>query len=464
MTIYSSKTDQLREVDVIPTDNWGGSGLLGVSIRFCSFYGVYENIYRILKVHKNSPAYEAKLQESNDYIVGTPDVLFNDTEDFTKLLQSNLGKQITIYVYNSQSESIRESLLTPREDWGGDGLIGCEMGMGLLHRIPSQKSTKNNPISENPISENNQPQQDYKQKLNELEQKFNDLHIKSPSSQNQSSEQPSPSNQVPPPSDQPSFLMPQPIPSNIPVPMYGSTVSFHNPVERQTTYQQQLQNNNSNTTQPQPTPLTNQTQNNTTSTPPSSNTPSPILQQQYPQPLPSNIPTQTPTSTVVKDNDMPPSDDQLDTNGDVSSLFGDSKSDGIDFFQIPVQSDSTPVQPHTEILTPPTPNNTPLVQNNTPSPTSSLTSLPVPNLSTSDNNIPTINPNTNLVVNTNPITNVPSTPIGNTIVTPQNTPVSTQPTSNLDFKQKLEELKRKKSSRPQQDTVPDSFSHLPPRS
>jgi hypothetical protein len=33
MTVYSSKTQGVREVTIIPSHNWGGQGLLGVSIR-----------------------------------------------------------------------------------------------------------------------------------------------------------------------------------------------------------------------------------------------------------------------------------------------------------------------------------------------------------------------------------------------------------------------------------------------
>ena len=33
MAVYSSKTQSVREVTIIPSHNWGGQGLLGVSIR-----------------------------------------------------------------------------------------------------------------------------------------------------------------------------------------------------------------------------------------------------------------------------------------------------------------------------------------------------------------------------------------------------------------------------------------------
>ena len=33
MTVYSSKTQSVRDVSITPSHNWGGQGLLGVSIR-----------------------------------------------------------------------------------------------------------------------------------------------------------------------------------------------------------------------------------------------------------------------------------------------------------------------------------------------------------------------------------------------------------------------------------------------
>ena len=48
LTVYSSKTQTVRQVGIIPSQMWGGSGLLGVSIRFCSFEGANENVWHIL--------------------------------------------------------------------------------------------------------------------------------------------------------------------------------------------------------------------------------------------------------------------------------------------------------------------------------------------------------------------------------------------------------------------------------
>ena len=38
----------LAEVTLVPRDNWGGDGLLGISVRFTSFEGACENVWHIM--------------------------------------------------------------------------------------------------------------------------------------------------------------------------------------------------------------------------------------------------------------------------------------------------------------------------------------------------------------------------------------------------------------------------------
>ena len=70
MTVYSSKSGAVRQLFITPSTLWGGQGLLGVSIRFCSFDGANENVWHILDVSPNSPAELAGLRQFSDYIIG----------------------------------------------------------------------------------------------------------------------------------------------------------------------------------------------------------------------------------------------------------------------------------------------------------------------------------------------------------------------------------------------------------
>ncbi|ELR20377.1 golgi family protein, putative [Acanthamoeba castellanii str. Neff] len=93
----------------------------GVSTRFCSVAAANENVWHVLEVSPNSPAAEAGLESHLDYIVGTPELAFNDPEDFFTLIQNNVGVAVQLYVYNLRDDNIRLVSLRPRKDWGGVG-------------------------------------------------------------------------------------------------------------------------------------------------------------------------------------------------------------------------------------------------------------------------------------------------------------------------------------------------------
>lgn len=115
-------------------------------------------------VYPDSPASAAGFEPHTDYIVGTPDVLFNDSEDFFTLVQANIGKPTKLYVYSTNTDNVRSvrassasSLPTPLGDdhtqprvgWKRSVRnivnlqylclcisLGCDVGYGLMHRIP----------------------------------------------------------------------------------------------------------------------------------------------------------------------------------------------------------------------------------------------------------------------------------------------------------------------------------------
>ncbi|CAF3983421.1 unnamed protein product [Adineta steineri] len=158
LLVYSSKTQTVRQLTLIPHENWGGQGLLGLSIRFCTFDKANENVWHVLDVQQHSPAALAGLRSHTDYMIGA-DTLLNDAEDLFTLIESNEGKPLKLYVYNSESDMTREITLTPNVGWGGEGSLGCGIGYGYLHRIPI-RTASSPPITKphlppNPLDVNN---------------------------------------------------------------------------------------------------------------------------------------------------------------------------------------------------------------------------------------------------------------------------------------------------------------------
>ncbi|XP_060008649.1 Golgi reassembly-stacking protein 2 isoform X3 [Lagenorhynchus albirostris] len=146
MLIYSSKTLELRETSVTPSNMWGGQGLLGVSIRFCSFDGANENVWHVLEVESNSPAALAGLRPHSDYIIGA-DMVMNESEDLFSLIETHEAKPLKLYVYNTDTDNCREVIITPNSAWGGEGSLGCGIGYGYLHRIPTRPFEEGKKIS-----------------------------------------------------------------------------------------------------------------------------------------------------------------------------------------------------------------------------------------------------------------------------------------------------------------------------
>uniref|UniRef100_A0A8C2L2V9 Golgi reassembly stacking protein 1a n=1 Tax=Cyprinus carpio TaxID=7962 RepID=A0A8C2L2V9_CYPCA len=160
MEVYSTKTMRIRELEVVPSNMWGGQGLLGASVRFCSFQGANENVWHVLDVAPNSPAALAGLQEYLDFIVGA-DQVSQDSEDFFSLIEAHEGKPLKLLVYSTETDKCREVVVTPNGAWGGEGSLGCGIGYGYLHRIPARPdspkservSPKVSPVAEMPEQE-----------------------------------------------------------------------------------------------------------------------------------------------------------------------------------------------------------------------------------------------------------------------------------------------------------------------
>lgn len=142
LEVYNTKTQRVRELEVTPSNMWGGQGLLGASVRFCSFEGASENVWHVLDVEANSPAALAGLNAHDDFIVGADQVL-QDSEDFFSLIEASEGKPLKLLVYNTQTEQCREVVVTPNGAWGGEGSLGCGIGYGYLHRIPTRPAQLN---------------------------------------------------------------------------------------------------------------------------------------------------------------------------------------------------------------------------------------------------------------------------------------------------------------------------------
>mmetsp|Transcript_1779 Transcript_1779/g.2795 ORF Transcript_1779/g.2795 Transcript_1779/m.2795 type:complete len:263 (+) Transcript_1779:119-907(+) len=136
LTVYNWKSQSTREVSLTPSRNWAGEGMLGITIRFDTYHNAEDYVCHVLEVEPNSPADLAGLQEGTDYILGTTEKFFRDVDALFDELQEHLNKPLEFYVYSSETDEVRNVVIMPSNEWGGEGILGANVACGFLHRIP----------------------------------------------------------------------------------------------------------------------------------------------------------------------------------------------------------------------------------------------------------------------------------------------------------------------------------------
>ncbi|KAG6897551.1 hypothetical protein C0992_000334 [Termitomyces sp. T32_za158] len=107
-------------------------------MRMCEPDIASENVWHVLDVIEGSPAESAGLVPMGDWILGWSGGVLGAENDFYDLVEAHLDKPLRVYVYSYDFDALREVVLIPNRHWGGEGLLGCVFGFGLLHRIPPQ--------------------------------------------------------------------------------------------------------------------------------------------------------------------------------------------------------------------------------------------------------------------------------------------------------------------------------------
>ena len=96
-----------------------------------------QNIWHVLTIPSPlSPAHQAGLLPHSDYILGSPSGTLRGEGALGELVEDHLNRSLTLWVYNSEFDVVREVELIPRRGWGGEGALGAVLGYGALHRLP----------------------------------------------------------------------------------------------------------------------------------------------------------------------------------------------------------------------------------------------------------------------------------------------------------------------------------------
>ncbi|KAJ7696028.1 GRASP55/65 PDZ-like domain-containing protein [Mycena rosella] len=151
LLVWNTKNQQTRVVPIVPSRAWSlpsseseqedgatQPSLLGLSMRMCEPEFAMDNVWHVLDVLEGSPAESAGLVPYGDYITGWSGGVLSVEGDFYDLVEAHVDKPLRVYVYSHDFDALREVVLVPNRQWGGEGLLGCVFGYGLLHRIPPQ--------------------------------------------------------------------------------------------------------------------------------------------------------------------------------------------------------------------------------------------------------------------------------------------------------------------------------------
>ena len=139
LSVYNIKACTVREVVLIPTE-WKGRGLLGVTIRFDSWEEEDGSYLHVLNVEEKSPSALAGLESDNDYILGTSRQILSSTKDlvYAALDKLDEGSALFLWVFHKKKDTIRKVIVRPNKTWGGNGVLGCDIGEGYLHVLPQE--------------------------------------------------------------------------------------------------------------------------------------------------------------------------------------------------------------------------------------------------------------------------------------------------------------------------------------
>lgn len=152
--IYNIKSRTSRDVTITPSRNWGGQGMLGVTIRFDTYYKADERLVRVLEVEEQGPASLAGFTPGTDYLLGTAERAFADTLTLDEECNSHVDTPVEFYVYNADTDQVRVATVLPTRDWGPPnshkGLLGASVAFGYLHRLPA-RSRRTNGVSLEPV-------------------------------------------------------------------------------------------------------------------------------------------------------------------------------------------------------------------------------------------------------------------------------------------------------------------------
>ena len=128
----------------MPSEHWGGEGLLGLQVRFDAVDapGAPEDAedeewaMHVVGVDEGSPAAAAGILAYDDFILGSHDIAFADMAALTDYIYKCAGEDIILYLYRASCDAV----YTRRISIPDSGSLGVEVASGRLHSLPNRET------------------------------------------------------------------------------------------------------------------------------------------------------------------------------------------------------------------------------------------------------------------------------------------------------------------------------------
>jgi hypothetical protein len=129
---------------VVPSEHWGGEGLLGLQVRFDAVDapGAPEEgedeewAMHVVGVDEGSPAAGAGVAAFDDFILGSHDIAFADMAALTDYIYRCAGEDVILYLYRASCDAVYTRLISIPDS----GSLGVEVAAGRLHSLPNRET------------------------------------------------------------------------------------------------------------------------------------------------------------------------------------------------------------------------------------------------------------------------------------------------------------------------------------
>ena len=141
LNLYNIADQEVRQTKIVPR-KWEGRGLLGADFVLEEFTENFSPALRVMSIYAGSPLDRAGVKPFTDYILGTKRQTFQSIQDFEVYIKCCDKAPVSLQVYSSQSENVREVIVIPDKDWGGVGLLGGDITFGAFNAIPPRQNKR----------------------------------------------------------------------------------------------------------------------------------------------------------------------------------------------------------------------------------------------------------------------------------------------------------------------------------